>query len=145
MPDENPIKPWMSEFLTRPLLARLATADPASGQPHVVPVWFAWDGSSVWISSYRSTRKIRDLEKNKRVSIVVDTAAENTENMAVIFEGEVELVTEPRDWLEKQISWVYEKYLGAKGVLAKDPQEWIHSPENLLINLTPKKIYSWKG
>ena len=30
--------------LAQPVLARLATANPRSLQPHVVPVWFWWDG-----------------------------------------------------------------------------------------------------
>jgi len=65
MTDEIPTgqlnKTVIDEFLARPLLARLATADPATGQPHIVPLWYGWDGTSIWISAFRSTRKIREL------------------------------------------------------------------------------------
>ena len=33
----------MNQVLSQPLIARLATAD-QNNQPHVVPVWFGWDG-----------------------------------------------------------------------------------------------------
>ena len=51
--------------LAEPVLARLATTDPKTMQPHVVPVWFMWDGASVWISSFVSTRKIRGLSTTR--------------------------------------------------------------------------------
>jgi len=147
MTDEIPTgqlnKNAIDEFLALPLLARLATADPATGQPHVVPLWYGWDGASIWISSFRSTRKIRELQKNPRVSICVDMAEEGKETKAVILEGEAELITAPFELLKQQTTWVYTRYLGPEGVLAKDPQSWIADPENLLIKLTPAKIMSW--
>jgi nitroimidazol reductase NimA-like FMN-containing flavoprotein (pyridoxamine 5'-phosphate oxidase superfamily) len=53
-------KEFIDTFLQEPLLARIATADRA-GQPHVIPVWYGWDGESIWISSYSNTSKIKDL------------------------------------------------------------------------------------
>ena len=32
---------------------------------HVVPVWFGWDGESIYISAFRSTRKVKELIRNK--------------------------------------------------------------------------------
>lgn len=145
MPEPVNIQPWMNEFLARNLLARMATADPDTAQPHVVPVWFGWDGAVLWIHSYRTTRKIRELQRNPLISVVVDVPGGEEESKAVVFEGRAELVSGPRDWLEKQIAWIYEKYLGPEGVLEPDPQEWIHSPDGLLIKLAPEKVYSWKG
>ncbi len=130
-------------FLSEPLLARIATVSAHDLQPHVVPVWFLWDGKSVWISSYSSTRKIRELQGNPKCSIVIDTTGQAGGLNAVLFEGRAELVTEPREFVREMVTQVYIRYLGPEGVLAADPQEWIHSPENLLIKLTPEKIVTW--
>ncbi len=134
----------MDEFLARPLLARLATADPQTLQPHVVPVWYGWDGQSLWISAFRSTRKVKELLKNPRVSIVIDVDGDVTGLRAVLMEGKAELVTGPQDLLEERTAWVYTRYLGPEGVLAADPQSWIKDPENLLIKLTPERTRTWK-
>ena len=146
MTDEIPTggmtKQMLDEYLALPHLARIATANPDTLQPHAVPVWYGWDGKSIWISSYRSTRKICDLLKNRRCSIVIDSA-EGKRAGAVILEGEAELVSQPVDFVSAQTAWVYTRYLGPEGVLAPDPQSWITSPENLLIKLTPTKIMSW--
>jgi general stress protein 26 len=132
----------MNEMLSKPLIARLATAD-QNNQPHVVPVWFGWDGEYLWISSFSNTRKVKDLLQNPKISVAIDASGEDGKTKAVILEGQAELVTEPRDFLRKQFQWIYTLYLGAEGVKAKDPQEWIEDTHNLLIKLTPEQIFVW--
>jgi nitroimidazol reductase NimA-like FMN-containing flavoprotein (pyridoxamine 5'-phosphate oxidase superfamily) len=131
--------PWVSNLLNRPILARLATADPSTGQPHVVPVWFEWDEGSLWVSAFRSTRKVKTLMKNPLVSIVIDTE-ENSRG--ILFEGRAEMVTEPSKVRGRSTS-IYTRYLGPEGVLAPDPQSWIVDPENLIIKLTPSRACTW--
>lgn len=130
-------------FLARPLLARLGTANPATGQPHVTPVWFLWEDGSVWISVFDSTRKGRELLANPRCSVVIDVDESGLALRAVLFEGTAELLTGPNDFTKAMFTRIYSRYLGPEGVLAADPQEWIHSPENLLVRLTPEKTYTW--
>lgn len=136
------ITPQAEEFLARPILGRLATAS-REGQPHVVPVWFLWEEDAVWISSYRSTRKVIDLERNPKCAIVVDVEEAIGGLSAVTLEGRAELVNTPVDKVKKRIEHIYIKYLGEDGVLEKDPQEWLNSPENVLIKLTPTRIKTW--
>lgn len=133
---------FVNEFLSQPLIARMATAD-KSGQPHVVPVWFGWDGECLWISSYSNTRKVVELETNPKISICIDTTGEAGETKAVILEGKVELIKQPVEFLQQQFRWIYQRYLGEKGVLEKPPQEWIHDPHHLLIKLKPARIFTW--
>ena len=33
--------------------------------------------------------------------------------------------------------------LGPDGILGKDPQEWLNSPENVLVKLTPTRVKAW--
>jgi len=129
-------------FLNQPLIARMATAD-RSGQPHVVPVWYGWDGETIWISSFISTHKMAVLEQNPRISIAIDVSDEKNQNQAVIFEGAAEIIQEPRNLIADQSKWIYTRYLGADGVLAKEPQSWISDPENRLIKLTPERVFLW--
>lgn len=133
----------IAALMDRPVIARLATCSIKTHRPHVVPVWFLWDGESIWISSYRTTRKVVDLEGNPYCSIAVDTAESGVDFEAVILEGQAELVTAPQDFVEDMTTRIYTRYLGPEGVLAPDPQSWIHDPQNLLIRLAPAKVLSW--
>ncbi len=134
----------IDEFLNQPLLARMATASPKTLQPHVVPVWFGWDGTSLWINTFCSTRKVQDLLKNPLISVVVDTTGQASGLTAVILEGKAEIIREPRDLLEAKTIWIYTRYLGPEGVLAPEPPSWIKDPEATLIKLTPTWTKSWK-
>lgn len=131
-----------AEFLTKKLIGRLATASP-SGQPHVVPVWFLWDENAIWISSYRSTRKVIDLERNHKCALVVDIEFAIDGLTAVMIEGLSEVVTQSPTETKKIIERIYLKYLGPEGILDKDPQTWLNSPENVLIKVIPTRIKTW--
>lgn len=132
----------VSGFLAEPHLARLATCNPDTLQPHVVPVWYEWDGASIWISSFRSTRKVREIIQNPRVSLVIDASDPVGQAPGVVFEGSAELITDPTLGVERGTS-IYARYLGPQGVLEPDPQSWLHDPEHLLIRLKPQQMYTW--
>ncbi len=136
-------KELIEAVLAEPVLARLATTNPKTLQPHVVPVWFAWDGEHVWISSFVSTRKIRDLKINPRGAVLIESKQEGGKLQAVLLEGAVELVTHPRELVREMASQIYIRYLGPQGVKEAEPQSWLKDPENLLIKLTPERIMSW--
>ena len=133
----------LETFLARPLLARLGTANPTTGQPHVVPVWYLWEDGSLWISVFSSTRKGRELLANPRCSVVIDVDESDLSLRAVLFEGTADLLTGPSAFNTEMFTHIYTRYLGPEGVLAADPQEWIHAPENLLVKLTPEKVFTW--
>ncbi len=136
-------KALIEQVLAEPVLARLATSNPKTMQPHVVPVWFMWDGECVWISSFVSTRKIRELKHNPRGAVLIESKQEAGKLTAVLLEGSVELVTEPRRMVSKIARQIYIRYLGAEGVEDPEPRSWLNDPENLLIKLSPKRIISW--
>ncbi len=140
----NPDRSALIEaVLAEPVLARLATTNPKTMQPHVVPVWFAWDGKNVWISSFISTRKIRELKHNPQGAVLIESKQEGGRLQAVLLEGPVELVTQPRELVNEIAKRIYIRYLGHEGLQEKEPQSWLNDPENLLIKLTPKRIISW--
>jgi hypothetical protein len=132
------------EMLSQPVLARIATANPETGQPHVVPLWYLWDGASIWVSGFRSTRKFRELLENPKCAVLVEPAdAKNCKLQAVLFEGTAEVIASPRKLVEEISTRIYLRYLGEEGVKAADPQSWIHDAENIVVRLTPQQVYTW--
>ncbi len=136
-------KEWVRTLLAQPVLARIATADLRSGQPHVVPVWFEWDAGCIWISSFNSTRKNRELAANPRAAVVVDVALDAHRNMAVIIEGRAEIIADPQVVVPRSTS-IYARYLGEEGVKRPEPASWIVDPDNRIICLHPEKIYTFR-
>jgi nitroimidazol reductase NimA-like FMN-containing flavoprotein (pyridoxamine 5'-phosphate oxidase superfamily) len=135
-------KEQIDHCLAQPLLARMATASAGTLQPHVVPVWYLWDGQSIWVHGFRSTRKFRELVANPRCAIVIDDAASGVDFWSVLFEGQAELITD-RDVVHPMAERIYTRYIGADGVLDPTPQSWIHDEESLLLKLTPSRTVTW--
>lgn len=137
-------KELVEHLLAQPLLAHVGTANPKNLQPHITLVWYRWDGEAIWISGFRSTRKFREILANSKIAILIeplDTKGQPIQ--AVLFEGEAEVIAEPRDFVAEQARQIYLRYLGEEGVLAPDPQSWMHDPENLVVKLHPSRVYIW--
>src|SRR2546428_24239 len=86
---------WAAELLRESRVARLGTADRA-GRPLVVPVCYAFDGRACFSAidakrkrvAGRDLRRVRNIEQNPHVSLVVDRYDEDWARLAwVIVDG----------------------------------------------------------
>ena len=59
------------EFLKSQWVCRIATISP-EGWPHNVPVGFAFDGKSFYVTSDPGAKKLRNIATNNRVCIIID-------------------------------------------------------------------------
>jgi PPOX class probable F420-dependent enzyme len=69
------------------------------GRPHLVPVWFWWDGAAILIFSKPAAQKVRNVRHNPQVMLALDSADEGED--VVLLEGRAELLGEdaPRSTL----------------------------------------------
>ena len=81
----------VDQFLAAERTCRVATTG-RNGQPHVVPLWFVWDGSALWLSSVVRSQRWADLIRDPRVAVVVDAGVAYTELRGVELSGSVEPV-----------------------------------------------------
>jgi general stress protein 26 len=137
----------LDAFLSHPILARLATSvpskeDPGLYQPHNTPVWFQWDGATLYISAFTSTRKVKEVRLNPFIAVLIDVEEAIDGVRAVLLEGKCEWIQDPA--VVQEISRrIYTHYMGEDGVQTKEPQSWIVDPENSIIKLTPARVYTW--
>lgn len=136
-------RPDVQSLLQESVLARFATASILSHQPHVVTVWFYWDGEFVWISSFTDTRKMKDLELNPRVAVLIEPLPGSEGIQGVLIEGRAEVIAEPKNLVLERSHQIYVRYLGQEGTLAEEPQSWIHDPRNRIIRIRPEKTMTW--
>lgn len=67
----------------------VTTAD-SSGHPDAVPVWFWWDGSSVWFTTKAASRKARNLANEPQVVLHNGDGAD-----PIIIKGAAERIDAP--------------------------------------------------
>jgi PPOX class probable F420-dependent enzyme len=126
-------------FLSEERTCRVATAG-GDGAPHVTPLWFAWDGGSLWLTSIVKSQRWTDLQRDPRVSVIVDAGRDYMELRGVEIRGRAEPVGEvprtgePSGELETPERIYAEKYAG--GVVH-------HDGRHAWLRINPEKIVSW--
>jgi PPOX class probable F420-dependent enzyme len=78
------------------------------GRPHLVPVWFLWDGEAVLIFSQPNQQKIRNIQQNNNVMLALDTAKGGGD--IVMIEGKAELLENGNEKVGANMPEFAEKY-----------------------------------
>ena len=136
------ISPEETSFLVRQRVARLATASGA-GEPHAIPVCFAYDGSLIHIAldekpkDVPATRlkRVRNILENSNVALVADRYSEDWDLLAyVLVRGRAGLV-EPDT----------EKHVAAVRLLRGKYHQYekMALEENPVISIRPERVVSW--
>jgi len=108
-------------------------------RPHMVPVWFLWDGTTILISSKPNTVKVRDIRENSNVMLALETTNEGDD--VVLIEGEAVLL-DPASVNATLPAYAqkYEQLLQNMGMNAQAmAQEY-----SLPIRVIPTKFTSWE-
>jgi PPOX class probable F420-dependent enzyme len=65
----------------------------ANGFPHPMPMWFAVEPDrTVRMATYKASQKVRNLERDPRVSLLVESGTEYSELRGVVLYGNAELL-----------------------------------------------------
>ena len=126
-------------FLTTERTCRVASIG-HDGSPHVTPLWFAWDGTSLWLTSIVKSQRWTDLQRDPRVSVGVDTGEDFMELRGVelkgqaVAVGEIPRTGEPVPELEVPEQLFGDKYAGG---------QMYHDGRHAWLRITPDSIVSW--
>ena len=61
------------------------------GWPHLMPLWYVLRDGEVWIYTYAKSQKVRNLERDPRATLLVETGHEYAELRGVMIEAEAEI------------------------------------------------------
>lgn len=114
------------------------------GWPHSMPLWYVPRGGEVWIWTYAKSQKVRNLERDPRATVLVETGHEYGELRGAMIEAEAEI---HRDF-ETVIGFAEELTLRyAEGISsiegdAKAALE-AQAPKRVAIRFRPVRTASW--
>jgi PPOX class probable F420-dependent enzyme len=132
----------VDELLRRPIVARLATVDPA-GYPAIVPVWIEWDGSGVWLVARALAAYVADIVREPRVGLSV--VAEDDPDRRVQILGHASIVEGPGPLEGRMLETARSlgrRYEGEAGLAYIEAS---HDWPRCLIRIDPRRIRSWSG
>lgn len=136
------------EFLMSQRVGRIATVDPRSGTPHLVPICFAFDGENFFTTLYRGRKRLRNIENGSKTAFLVDAYNERngewTLLKGLLIYGDTTILRYSRDKGEFMQGW--------KLLIEKYPQyrQWANSDltpkdpaKRRLLKISPAKVVRW--
>jgi len=118
-------------YLRRNEIGRLATVS-NDGTPHVVPVSYLFRDNSFLIAVDYTTQKLRNLRRNRRTALVVDTLRPNR---GILIQGDAKLIVRGAEFRR-----TYSQFYRAFGWVRADP--WKEG-EASFVRITPTTKASW--
>jgi PPOX class probable F420-dependent enzyme len=142
----------LTEEEQRKLLAQervvvVATFGPR-GWPHLMPLWYMLRDGDVWVWTYAKSQKVRNLERDPRATLLVETGHEYGELRGVMIEAEAELIRDTDRVLAFGVELTARYFRDLESAEGDRELEQgralaASAPKRVLIRFRPKRIASW--
>ena len=139
----------LREFLESAHTLQVASIGP-DGRPHLVPMWFSVDDEGrIVFTTYRSSQKVRNIERDPRVTLLVEDGTVYDKLRGVMIEGEAELLDDV-EVTRNVMRLIGVKYYseGPGGDTARAgaqarPDRRRAVPKRIVVRIRPGKVSSW--
>ena len=126
-------------FLEQEPVVWLSTVRPDGG-PHLVPIWFWWDGEALLVFSKPNAQKVRNLRERPSVMLALGDAEDDFDVGMV--EGSAELLDRPTSEMLPDGHLVkYARQLAAIGLTAEE----YAATYSQVIRIRPVRHLPWHG
>lgn len=128
----------IQHFLHGKDIALLATLQ-RDGAPLAMPMWFVADTDSLYMVSVADTQKVRNLRRDGRVCVVLESGTRGTEIRGVSIQGHVVFLAQAQAY-QPVVDRLVRKYEPHLAALWGGPT----LPANRVIfQILPDKVHSW--
>ena len=114
------------------------------GWPHVMPLWYVPRDGEIWIWTYAKSQKVKNLERDPRATLLIETGVEYQDLRGIQIEAEAELIRDIDEIVEyaKQMTVRYSEGIeSVEGDAAAGLQA--QAPKRVAIHFHPKRIATW--
>ena len=110
------------------------------GRPHLVPIWFSWDGHHILVASKPNAQKIRNLRANPTVMLALGEAEDDFD--VGLLEGRAELLDRPSSAVLP--AGHLAKYTARMAAIGLSQEEFL-ATYSQVIRITPTRFLPWHG
>jgi len=127
-------------FLATPRHAIVA-AQRADGMSRLSPVWYVFEESLFYFSTFVQSAKCRHLRQDPRIAICVDGAHPDARFVSLY--GTAEIVEEDSPWRE-ELEWrIMRRYHGSDEAARRYEAELAEQGAGALVVVSPEHILGW--
>jgi PPOX class probable F420-dependent enzyme len=114
------------------------------GWPHVMPLWYVPRDGEIWIWTYAKSQKVKNLERDPRATLLIETGVEYQDLRGVQIEAEAELIRDIDQIVEYGKDMTVRYSAGIESVEG-DAAAGLRAqaPKRVAIRFHPKRIATW--
>jgi len=114
------------------------------GWPHLMPLWYVPREGEIWIWTYAKSQKVKNLERDARATLLIETGIEYGELRGVQIEAEAELIRDLDQIVEYGMEMTVRYSEGIESVEG-DAAAGLRAqaPKRVAIHFHPKRVASW--
>jgi PPOX class probable F420-dependent enzyme len=126
-------------FVAEQMIVSVATLGPR-GRPHLMPLWYVADGTTLRSWTYAKSQKAKNLERDPRATLQIEDGVLYHELRGVMLECDAGIEREPAE-VEKFGMALFERY----AELNPDVEEMVRAQAQKRIGITfrPTRVVSW--
>jgi PPOX class probable F420-dependent enzyme len=115
----------------------------ARGWPHSMPLWYVLRGGEIWIYTYAKSQKVKNLERDPRATLLVETGHAYHELRGVEIEAEAEIHRDHGLVFEvaRELTSRYTEGASVEGEAAEALKA--QARKRVAIRFEPKRLASW--
>ena len=132
----------IAAFLNRtgPALVGVVGTLAADGYPHLVPVWYRYDGERVHIWTGAARAWVQNLARDDRAAFSLHE--DQLTNTGVTLKGRATILSGEADWVTEQIGAITRRYIPDEAEARDYIGKWPHL--RTIVSLRPEKISGWR-
>ena len=115
----------------------MLTSQGRDGYPHTVPIGYFRDGNRIFMGCRDNTQKVKNIERNPKVSLVIEDGKTMSDLRGILFRGDASVVREDEERLK--ISRLAAKLRGAP----EDEWPTTASAGAVFIKVDSPRVTSW--
>jgi PPOX class probable F420-dependent enzyme len=133
----------LGELLESERIAVVSSLGPR-GWPHSMPMWFVPREGEVWIWTYAKSQKVRNLERDPRATVLVETGHEYGELHGAMIESEAEIHRDLATVLgfAEELTMRYAEGISSVQGDARAALE-AQAPKRVAIRFKPERVATW--
>ena len=137
----------VQQFLDSHRILQVSTVG-ADGWPHLAPLWYVMDNDKVVFRSFTKSQKIVNLQRNPKLTVLVETGDDYSQLRGVMIKATARLVTDP-DYVLSIYGGLAAKYpmiSDAPVALDADALEAAFgrfASKNTAVVVEPDKVVTW--
>jgi PPOX class probable F420-dependent enzyme len=135
--------PEQEELIERERIVVVSSLGPR-GWPHSMPLWYVPRDGDIWIWTYAKSQKVRNLDRDPRATLLIETGEEYGELRGIQIEAEAEIVRDLDlivDYAKEMTVRYSEGIESVEGDAAAGLRA--QAPKRVAIHFHPKRVASW--